>query len=146
MICTGLKTDTIWRWMGKNLEGIDYGIIVNTILEFEWRGRENLEKSVRLACLRTEYEAWCQLDCNVRWQAVRSKLKATHFWSSIRSSHSRYWHPSSYRLGVASLSIYSCRNLEARTVNEQKKFLISSFRRVVNVACNLLGCSPACGV
>jgi hypothetical protein len=25
-------------------------------------------------------------------------------------------------------------------------FLISSFHRVLNVACNLLGCSPACGV
>jgi hypothetical protein len=25
-------------------------------------------------------------------------------------------------------------------------FLISSFRRVLNVGCNLLGCSPACGV
>jgi hypothetical protein len=27
-----------------------------------------------------------------------------------------------------------------------RQFLISSFRRVLNVACNLLGCSPACGV
>jgi hypothetical protein len=25
-------------------------------------------------------------------------------------------------------------------------FLISSFRRVVNLACTLLGCFPACGV
>lgn len=43
--------------MGKNLEVIGRGLIVNTIPEFEWRGRENLEKSVMLACLRTEYEA-----------------------------------------------------------------------------------------
>jgi hypothetical protein len=41
--------------MVKNLEIIDRGIIVNTIAEFEYRGRENLQKSVVLACLRTEY-------------------------------------------------------------------------------------------
>jgi hypothetical protein len=43
--------------MGKNLEGFGHGIIVNTIPDVEWRGRENLEKFVRLAYLRTEYEA-----------------------------------------------------------------------------------------
>jgi hypothetical protein len=43
--------------MGKNLEVIGRGIIVNTIPEFECSGWENLEKSVLLASLRTEYEA-----------------------------------------------------------------------------------------
>jgi len=43
--------------MGKNLEVIGRGVIVNTIPEFKWRGRKNLEKSVMLACLRPEYEA-----------------------------------------------------------------------------------------
>jgi hypothetical protein len=31
-------------------------------------------------------------------------------------------------------------------LNKALLFLYFNFRRVLNVACNLLGCSPACGV
>jgi hypothetical protein len=44
------------------------------------------------------------------------------------------------------LYVYSRIKIKDSTLCEQQFIFIPSFRRVLHVVCNLLGCFPACGV